>query len=144
MPSRSLYTRRRGDPALHKHQEPRHTSPHLSPLSNPQLSLCPLDLPSPSTLLVQLWVTERLPMASSREHGKDLPSVQLLMKKNQVRQRLKAKAKAPRASSDMEVRFFLRPGFLSPLPPPTPLEAVCTILAFSGWPLLVQEGGFPQ
>ncbi|XP_004713763.1 spectrin beta chain, non-erythrocytic 2 [Echinops telfairi] len=30
-----------------------------------------------------LWVTERLPMASSREHGKDLPSVQLLMKKNQ-------------------------------------------------------------
>uniref|UniRef100_A0A7N4NGH8 Spectrin beta chain n=1 Tax=Sarcophilus harrisii TaxID=9305 RepID=A0A7N4NGH8_SARHA len=32
-----------------------------------------------------LWVTERLPMASSTEHGKDLPSVQLLMKKNQVR-----------------------------------------------------------
>ncbi|CAK6449781.1 unnamed protein product [Pipistrellus nathusii] len=31
-----------------------------------------------------LWVTERLPMASSREHGKDLPSVQLLMKKNQT------------------------------------------------------------
>uniref|UniRef100_G3UAP8 Spectrin beta chain n=1 Tax=Loxodonta africana TaxID=9785 RepID=G3UAP8_LOXAF len=39
-----------------------------------------------------LWVTERLPMASSTEHGKDLPTVQLLMKKNQVRQRLKTKA----------------------------------------------------
>lgn len=34
-------------------------------------------------------------MASSMEHGKDLPSVQLLMKKNQVRQRLKAKGKVP-------------------------------------------------
>ncbi|ELK24287.1 Spectrin beta chain, brain 2 [Myotis davidii] len=34
-----------------------------------------------------LWVTERLPMASSREHGKDLPSVQLLMKKNQTLQK---------------------------------------------------------
>uniref|UniRef100_G3SQ62 Spectrin beta chain n=1 Tax=Loxodonta africana TaxID=9785 RepID=G3SQ62_LOXAF len=32
-----------------------------------------------------LWVTERLPMASSTEHGKDLPTVQLLMKKNQPR-----------------------------------------------------------
>uniref|UniRef100_A0A7N4PFA0 Spectrin beta chain n=1 Tax=Sarcophilus harrisii TaxID=9305 RepID=A0A7N4PFA0_SARHA len=34
-----------------------------------------------------LWVTERLPMASSTEHGKDLPSVQLLMKKNQTLQK---------------------------------------------------------
>lgn len=34
-----------------------------------------------------LWVTERLPMASSQEHGKDLPSVQLLMKKNQTLQK---------------------------------------------------------
>ncbi|XP_047547131.1 spectrin beta chain, non-erythrocytic 2 isoform X1 [Lutra lutra] len=34
-----------------------------------------------------LWVTERLPMASSVEHGKDLPSVQLLMKKNQTLQK---------------------------------------------------------
>nr|KAF6325765.1 spectrin beta, non-erythrocytic 2 [Myotis myotis] len=34
-----------------------------------------------------LWVTERLPVASSREHGKDLPSVQLLMKKNQTLQK---------------------------------------------------------
>ncbi|XP_042532451.1 spectrin beta chain, non-erythrocytic 2 isoform X2 [Dipodomys spectabilis] len=34
-----------------------------------------------------LWVTERLPTASSREHGKDLPSVQLLMKKNQTLQK---------------------------------------------------------
>ncbi|CAH6793507.1 spectrin beta chain, non-erythrocytic 2 isoform X3 [Phodopus roborovskii] len=34
-----------------------------------------------------LWVTERLPMASSMEHGKDLPSVQLLMKKNQTLQK---------------------------------------------------------
>ncbi|KAM9220434.1 spectrin beta chain, non-erythrocytic 2 [Dugong dugon] len=34
-----------------------------------------------------LWVTERLPVASSTEHGKDLPSVQLLMKKNQTLQK---------------------------------------------------------
>ncbi|XP_053417070.1 spectrin beta chain, non-erythrocytic 2 isoform X2 [Nycticebus coucang] len=34
-----------------------------------------------------LWVSERLPMASSMEHGKDLPSVQLLMKKNQTLQK---------------------------------------------------------
>ncbi|XP_064143797.1 spectrin beta chain, non-erythrocytic 2 isoform X1 [Loxodonta africana] len=34
-----------------------------------------------------LWVTERLPMASSTEHGKDLPTVQLLMKKNQTLQK---------------------------------------------------------
>ncbi|XP_060033349.1 spectrin beta chain, non-erythrocytic 2, partial [Erinaceus europaeus] len=34
-----------------------------------------------------LWVTERLPMASSTEHGKDLPSVQLLLKKNQTLQK---------------------------------------------------------
>lgn len=60
--------------------------------------------------LFQLWVTERLPMASSMEHGKDLPSVQLLMKKNQVRQRLKAKEKFPGASPDLDVCFFLRPG----------------------------------
>ncbi|XP_032497382.1 spectrin beta chain, non-erythrocytic 2 isoform X1 [Phocoena sinus] len=34
-----------------------------------------------------LWVTERLPVASSMEHGRDLPSVQLLMKKNQTLQK---------------------------------------------------------
>ncbi|MGH0144969.1 UNVERIFIED_CONTAM: hypothetical protein FKN15_004632 [Acipenser sinensis] len=31
-----------------------------------------------------LWVKERMPLATSMDHGKDLPSVQLLMKKNQV------------------------------------------------------------
>ncbi|XP_028917531.1 spectrin beta chain, non-erythrocytic 2 isoform X2 [Ornithorhynchus anatinus] len=34
-----------------------------------------------------LWVTERIPIAASMEHGKDLPSVQLLMKKNQTLQK---------------------------------------------------------
>lgn len=32
----------------------------------------------------QLWVKERMPLASSTDHGKDLPTVQLLIKKNQV------------------------------------------------------------
>lgn len=32
----------------------------------------------------QLWVKERRPLAVSTDHGKDLPSVQLLIKKNQV------------------------------------------------------------
>lgn len=54
---------------------------------------------------MQLWVTERLPMASSMEHGKDLPSVQLLMKKNQVRPSLQAKEKVPRASQTQKFVF---------------------------------------
>lgn len=43
-------------------------------------------------------------MASSLEHGKDLPSVQLLMKKNQVRQRARVKIRFSRF-------FTLRPLF---------------------------------
>uniref|UniRef100_A0AAR2LG50 Spectrin beta chain n=1 Tax=Pygocentrus nattereri TaxID=42514 RepID=A0AAR2LG50_PYGNA len=34
-----------------------------------------------------LWVKERMPMATSTDHGKDLPSVQLLIKKNQTLQK---------------------------------------------------------
>ncbi|KAG5853134.1 hypothetical protein ANANG_G00069860 [Anguilla anguilla] len=34
-----------------------------------------------------LWVKERMPLASSSDHGKDLPSVQLLIKKNQTLQK---------------------------------------------------------
>lgn len=34
----------------------------------------------------QLWVKERMPLATSTDHGKDLPTVQLLIKKNQVQQ----------------------------------------------------------
>ncbi|KAG8437845.1 hypothetical protein GDO86_008518 [Hymenochirus boettgeri] len=34
-----------------------------------------------------LWVKERMPMAISTEHGKDLPTVQLLIKKNQTLQK---------------------------------------------------------
>ncbi|XP_058868085.1 spectrin beta chain, non-erythrocytic 1-like isoform X2 [Acipenser ruthenus] len=34
-----------------------------------------------------LWVKERMPLATSMDHGKDLPSVQLLMKKNQTLQK---------------------------------------------------------
>lgn len=34
--------------------------------------------------LPQLWVKERMPLATSTDHGKDLPTVQLLIKKNQV------------------------------------------------------------
>lgn len=33
---------------------------------------------------LQLWVKERMPLATSTDHGKDLPTVQLLIKKNQV------------------------------------------------------------
>lgn len=50
-------------------------------------------------------------MASSMEHGKDLPSVQLLMKKNQVRRRLRAKEKFPRVSPHLDLYFSLRQGF---------------------------------
>ncbi|XP_018592817.2 spectrin beta chain, non-erythrocytic 1-like isoform X3 [Scleropages formosus] len=34
-----------------------------------------------------LWVKERMPLASSTDHGRDLPSVQLLIKKNQTLQK---------------------------------------------------------
>ncbi|XP_060941485.1 spectrin family protein isoform X1 [Limanda limanda] len=34
-----------------------------------------------------LWVKERMPLANSTEHGKDLPTVQLLIKKNQTLQK---------------------------------------------------------
>uniref|UniRef100_A0A8C4GE84 Spectrin beta chain n=1 Tax=Dicentrarchus labrax TaxID=13489 RepID=A0A8C4GE84_DICLA len=34
-----------------------------------------------------LWVKERMPLASSTDHGKDLPTVQLLIKKNQTLQK---------------------------------------------------------
>ncbi|XP_063058796.1 spectrin family protein [Engraulis encrasicolus] len=34
-----------------------------------------------------LWVDERMPLANSTDHGKDLPSVQLLIKKNQTLQK---------------------------------------------------------
>uniref|UniRef100_A0A8C1FJ13 Spectrin beta chain n=1 Tax=Cyprinus carpio carpio TaxID=630221 RepID=A0A8C1FJ13_CYPCA len=34
-----------------------------------------------------LWVKERMPLATSTDHGKDLPSVQLLIKKNQSLQK---------------------------------------------------------
>lgn len=40
--------------------------------------------PVTSTVFLQLWVNERMPLAVSTDHGKDLPSVQLLIKKNQV------------------------------------------------------------
>jgi hypothetical protein len=46
-------------------------------------------------------------MASSMEHGKDLPSVQLLMKKNQVRQTLRVKKKkVPQSLPTLECWFF--------------------------------------
>ncbi|KAM9728405.1 spectrin family protein isoform 2-T2 [Menidia menidia] len=34
-----------------------------------------------------LWVTERMPLATSTDHGKDLPTVQMLIKKNQTLQK---------------------------------------------------------
>ncbi|XP_069036320.1 spectrin family protein isoform X2 [Lepisosteus oculatus] len=34
-----------------------------------------------------LWVKERMPLATSTDHGKDLPSVQMLIKKNQTLQK---------------------------------------------------------
>ncbi|XP_016897058.2 spectrin family protein isoform X2 [Cynoglossus semilaevis] len=34
-----------------------------------------------------LWVNERMPLATSTDHGKDLPTVQLLIKKNQTLQK---------------------------------------------------------
>lgn len=48
---------------------------------------CPV-LPNVHVLFIlffsQLWVKERMPLATSTDHGKDLPTVQLLIKKNQV------------------------------------------------------------
>lgn len=46
-------------------------------------------LVTPSTgqhvFVFQLWVQERMAVATSTEHGHNLQTVQLLMKKNQVR-----------------------------------------------------------
>lgn len=46
-------------------------------------------LATPSTgqrvFVFQLWVQERMAVATSTEHGHNLQTVQLLMKKNQVR-----------------------------------------------------------
>lgn len=36
-------------------------------------------------LLLQLWIEERMPLAMSQEHGHNLQTVQMLHKKNQVR-----------------------------------------------------------
>lgn len=86
---------------------------------------------------IQLWVTERLPVASSMEHGRDLPSVQLLMKKNQVRQRLKAEERVPRASPDLKVCFLKNWGSSgSPW-------LLGVILDFSGSPFLTSGGWVP-
>lgn len=120
-------------------RRPRKPPCQESPLSNPSSYFAlrtSTDHPPP--FLTQLWVTERLPMASSREHGKDLPSVQLLMKKNQVRQRLTAKKKIPRSSLDAEFCFFLRPGVSL-----APLHAVWDPRLQWVWPFLTRGGRLP-
>lgn len=35
--------------------------------------------------LLQLWIEERMPLAISQEHGHNLQTVQMLLKKNQVK-----------------------------------------------------------
>lgn len=45
-------------------------------------NLLPLFL---SSSLLQLWIEERMPLAMSEEHGHNLQTVQMLHKKNQVR-----------------------------------------------------------
>lgn len=47
---------------------------------------CPSAATSPfsTAFILQLWVQERLPLATSTDHGTNLQAVQLLMKKNQV------------------------------------------------------------
>lgn len=44
-------------------------------------------LPCLCGLVFQLWIQERIPMATSIEHGHNLQTVQLLIKKNQVKGR---------------------------------------------------------
>lgn len=39
-----------------------------------------------SVFVVQLWVQERMPTATSTDHGHNLQTVQLLIKKNQVKE----------------------------------------------------------
>lgn len=69
------------------------------------MSLCdPAVPPCP-----QLWVQERQALATSTDHGKDLPSVQLLLQKNEVAPRV---PKCPPVSP-------VTPGLIS-RPPQTP------------------------
>lgn len=70
-------------------------------------------------------------MASSMEHGKDLPSVQLLMKKNQVRQGLKARRKGPESLPRLGSLSFLKNWHFSGSP-----LMLCAILDLSGSPFL--------
>ncbi|XP_062341939.1 spectrin family protein isoform X2 [Osmerus eperlanus] len=56
-----------------------------------------------------LWVKERMPLANSTDHGKDLPSVQLLIKKNQTLQK-EIQGHQPRIDDIQAHRRNLAPG----------------------------------
>ncbi|XP_067113725.1 spectrin family protein [Osmerus mordax] len=56
-----------------------------------------------------LWVKERMPLANSTDHGKDLPSVQLLIKKNQTLQK-EIQGHQPRIDDIQAHRRSLAPG----------------------------------
>lgn len=67
------------------HPVPEHPTHFLSPAS--LLYLLTSDICSLCTALftiLQLWVGERMPLATSTDHGHNLQTVQLLIKKNQV------------------------------------------------------------
>ncbi|KAJ7996636.1 hypothetical protein DPEC_G00239100 [Dallia pectoralis] len=56
-----------------------------------------------------LWVKERMPLATSTDHGKDLPSVQLLIKKNQTLQK-EIQGHQPRIDDIQAQRRGMSPG----------------------------------
>ncbi|KAJ8276560.1 hypothetical protein COCON_G00083120 [Conger conger] len=56
-----------------------------------------------------LWVKERMPLATSTDHGKDLPSVQLLIKKNQTLQK-EIQGHQPRIDDIQTHRRSMGPG----------------------------------
>uniref|UniRef100_A0A6Q2YMS8 Spectrin beta chain n=1 Tax=Esox lucius TaxID=8010 RepID=A0A6Q2YMS8_ESOLU len=56
-----------------------------------------------------LWVKERMPLATSTDHGKDLPSVQLLIKKNQTLQK-EIQGHQPRIDDIQTHRRGMSPG----------------------------------
>ncbi|KAG7464539.1 hypothetical protein MATL_G00166650 [Megalops atlanticus] len=56
-----------------------------------------------------LWVKEKMPLATSTDHGKDLPSVQLLIKKNQTLQK-EIQGHQPRIDDIQAHGRSMRPG----------------------------------
>ncbi|KAJ8405208.1 hypothetical protein AAFF_G00321990 [Aldrovandia affinis] len=90
-----------------------------------------------------LWVKERMPLATSSDHGKDLPSVQLLMKKNQTLQK-EIQGHQPRIDDILAHGRSLAPAQTGPEEEEVdaagqPGQAGCLVQLRDSWAQLIDE-----